>query len=568
MDFGAFDTETVNRPGRGEAVILIKDEGEIYLAPDTWDEIFNFLSDRPRLCWNMDFDMRAIFHPRFIPSEIIERLAVLGRAKWRTYYFEYIPGKFFRAMKKGKGGIILYDLKQFFGLSLDAAAKKFLPTERKIEIPRSWYSQIDKCLLDSRHELIIKYAAQDAILVMRLRDILFNSLGNAGIKLARPTSCAAIARAMFGKTLKRIKPPEMVNKYFSRAMFGGRIETSRLGYVGPCSLYDIHSAYPSVMWKMLSPDGDLNRTTEYTKEASYGAYRIKAAIPTNYHYGPLAVRRASKVYYPVGNIRTWCCRPALQSLIRHKIPYEIIEGWEIFSSGEELFPELNDCYLSRKNPALSLPMKLGPNSLYGVMAQRIDKYFENDFGRFVGNKKVRHFQTFGPFCNMPLACHVTEAIRMRLWEQLHHAGKKAIFAATDSILYEGHDSGPRPLGDRLGDWGHEGNYQSAVILGCGRYALYGLDPERPVEYHIRGFPIRPESLAKIRRCKRGYVLVSTLEGKSLRQWASDPFAEANVLLDGWKKLSVYDDKRSWSGKIPRLCDAWKNSLDSSPFISV
>ena len=107
MKFGAFDTETINRPGRGEACILIRDEGEIFEAPMTWKQIFDFLAGRPRLCWNMDFDVRAVAHPAFLPARTLESLALFGRAKFDGYSFEYVPGKFFKVFRKGKPALAL-----------------------------------------------------------------------------------------------------------------------------------------------------------------------------------------------------------------------------------------------------------------------------------------------------------------------------------------------------------------------------------------------------------------------------------------------------------------------------
>src|SRR3990167_8904998 len=115
--FYAFDTETVNRPGHGEACLLIRSGllGPEFLEfPKDFDQIFNFLEGRRNVAWNADFDIRAICHPAFLDFKVVENLAISGRANTGLYFLKYIPGKFLEVYKRGGGKFVVYDLMQFF----------------------------------------------------------------------------------------------------------------------------------------------------------------------------------------------------------------------------------------------------------------------------------------------------------------------------------------------------------------------------------------------------------------------------------------------------------------------
>lgn len=581
MNFQSFDTETINRKGFGQACLLIasRPDGTIktHEFPKRFEHVFKFLASKPRptyVCYNMDFDTRAIVHPNFLPYDVVERVGLFGRAEHKDMRFKFIPGKFLEVQGPGGKGFMLNDLSQFYGMSLARASAKYLPGNVKHDFPKSWYNQMDKCLLDGRRERTMAYAIQDVRSTEGLKDNLVHSLVSLGIKTKRLSSCASLARTRYAGILEKVRAPDYVNKLFERGFFGGRIECNRLGVVSGVKLYDINSAYPSEIAKLKDPTkGEHVESSHGSKRArlpDYGLYLVQADIPRSETFGPLAMRASGKVFYPVGRIRTWCCLPGLQSLREAGFPFKIEKAYEIFDCpAKPIFPDIESLYLMRKDSSVGLAIKLCLNSIYGLTAEATNYLAEDPTAeRLAGGRSVVSRSRYGKLTNFVLASQITEAVRMRLWKEARRMGNGVHFMATDGLLVS--DSCSLPCGPGLGEWGLKGNFNDAIILGCGRYLLRGKRGAKigdDEEFHLRGFPVRRDLFDKLARCKRKRAYIKMLDTLSLREWASDLLADSlNVLAPSSKRLEVNDEKRYWLKKLPAVRDYFSNTIGSRPFI--
>ncbi len=583
MSFLTFDTETINRKGFGQACLLIasRPDGSIETRefPKSFDQVFAFLAMKPRptyVCYNMDFDTRAILHPNFLPYSVVENVGLFGRAEWKSYRFKFIPGKFFDVSGPDGRGFLLNDLAQFYGMSLEKASKKYLPGNEKLPFPKSWYNQVDACLRDHRRERTLAYAIQDVRSTEGLKDILLKSLAALDIKPKRLSSCASIARLRHGKTLERVRAPDYVNKIFERGFFGGRIECNRLGVVKGVKLYDINSAYPSEIAKLRDPSKgehiESSAGSRRRNSPDYGLYLIRADIPRTENFGPLAMRSRGRVFYPVGKIQTWACRPGLEAIKEAGFAYKILKAYEIFDCPPApILSDIETLYKARKNPDGSptegqLAIKLAINADYGLTAEATNYLAEDPTsGRLAGGRSVVSRSRYGKLTNFILASQITEAVRMRLWKEARRMGDAVHFMATDGLLVDG--SCNLPTGPNLGEWGLKGEFMDAVILGCGRYLLRGKSGDGSEEFHLRGFPVRRDLFDKLSRCKRRRAYIKSLDTMSLREWASDLLADSlNVLAPSSKRLEVNDEKRYWLTKLPAVKDYFSNTVESKPFI--
>lgn len=581
MNFQSFDTETVNRKGRGEACLLIasRPDGTIKTRefPKRFEQVFKFLSAKPRptyVCYNLDFDTRAIVHPNFLPYNVVESVGLFGRAEHKGLQFRFIPGKFLEVRGPNGKGFMLNDLAQFYGMSLARASAKYLPKNQKLPFPKSWYNQMDKCLVDGRRERTMAYAVQDVRSTEGLKDNLVHSLTSLGIKTKRLSSCASLARARYAGTLEKVRAPDYVNKIFERGFFGGRIECARLGVVKGVKLYDINSAYPSEIAKLKDPTKGEHVESETGSKSSrvdYGLYLVDASIPRGENFGPVAVRRSGGVFYPVGEVRTWICRPALEALREARFKVQILKAYEILDCPPKpIFPDIESLYLLRKDSSVGLAIKLCLNSIYGLTAEATNYLAEDPTAeRIAGGRPVVSRSRYGKLTNFVLASHITEAVRMRLWKEARRFGDGVHFMATDGLLVV--DSCSLPVGTGLGEWGLKGSFDSAIVLGCGRYLLRGkvgavLGEDE--EFHLRGFPVRRDLFDKLARCKRKRAYIKMLDTLSLREWATDLLADSlNVLAPSSKRLEVNDEKRYWLKKLPAVKDYFTNTVESRPFIT-
>jgi hypothetical protein len=138
----------------------------------------------------------------------------------------------------------------------------------------------------------------------------------------------------------------------------------------------------------------------------------------------------------------------------------IHEGWEwIPDSDERPWAFLSEMYETRmrlgKKNLLSMPFKLGPNSLYGKYAQTVGWDQENKL------PPKSHA--------LPVAGWVTSFCRAMLWTVIRQCPSAVIAVETDSVFCS---VDPQTLnielGDELGQWSYE-KYDEIIYLQNGMY---------------------------------------------------------------------------------------------------
>ncbi len=568
MIFHALDTETDNREEGGHAILITTHGpagGKELLFPKGWAAIWKFLKGKSFVAFNADFDIRALCHDSYLPYTMLRTLGRFKIAQWKGWTFKYVPSKFL-TVRKDRESFTIYDLKQFYQGSLGKTAEKHLPDgARKNDIPKSWYPKLFDLLRagGSRANRVRAYARKDAEVCYLLCERLLSSFRAVGVNPNKLISPASLTMEYFGKQLK--DEPAMSdeqNRLWAKGFYGGRVEVGTLGTVENVNLFDIHSAYPAEIAQLTSLGN--TQLIEGIKnplpvdQVAYGLYWIRAFIPIHWHWGPLAVRDGTRVEYPVGEVQTWCGLPGRKTLESLGVKYEIKEFHEFKKAANEkrIFSGIESLYTARKNPVLSLAAKLMLNSLYGKLCESRRERIA------VGNGGYRNYRAFGRYTNYVLAAHITESVRMRVFQVLHTFGTKAHVAATDSVLIEGE----LPTGFNLGEWGLSGRYQRAAILGCGRYFFEGFKADDD-KYLLRGFVLSKQIVKKIKTARRPYVRISGLETQSLLQWSNDDGAsDLNVLGNERKILRCSDEKRAWDGKFKSMADAFKIKLTSKPWV--
>ncbi len=571
--YWALDTETRNRAGAGEAILVQKmtPEGVKLLEfPKVFNDIFDFLAPdkgvTKYVAWNMDFDSRALVHDFFLPFEVPESLGLYGRAAHKGYSFRYVPSKFIEIRKRGRG-IAIYDLAQFYGSSLAKATEKYLPSDyRKRKLPRSWYPRMDVRLRDRKTRgRLIDYAVRDVESTQKLGDNLVNQIVKLGIKVRRLSSCASLARIKFGSRLVSNRPPDWQNRLYERSFYGGRIETRTLGTVNGLRLYDLGSAYPSVFSHLPSIEkADTLSTRGMDKwtfrDADFGSYVVRVEVPLHWNWGPLSYRTAEgRIIYPVGRFTTSCGAEAIRVLRKHRIDFDVIDAHEIFVKDHaSIFPEVPELYAIRKASDMGLAIKTTLNAAYGICAESTNHYSEDNVnGRLVAGRRLRSYSRYGRLTNFVYAGQITEVVRMRVWEVLHRFQSHALFAATDGVLLTSACQMDAPGG--LGEWELKGDYTHGTILGCGRYILNGNGFR---DFHLRGFPHSIKTFDRLARCRRSYAMLPALDTKTLKVWALSMGDDLNVLTEVRRRLSLMDDKRIWPKRFRQMRDAFVARIDS------
>lgn len=235
--------------------------------------------------------------------------------------------------------------------------------------------------------------------------------------------------------------PQGLLDFANMAYYGGRFEISRTGLIGSTVYeYDIRSAYPDAMrflpclihgeWQAISGKefGTLSDGSIYV-----------AALSFNHHdKGPgqlcgFPVRaKEGHLYWPLqGSGIYWS--PEIEAGKRLGASVKIRDAWHYVATCDcrpfEWVEPLFDYRRAIGSKGPGYPIKLGINSLYGLLAQRVGK---------------------GKYTNLIYAGLITAFTRAKLLDAIALNPGRIAMVATDAVYSL--DPLPLDIGERLGQW--------------------------------------------------------------------------------------------------------------------
>lgn len=309
---------------------------------------------------------------------------------------------------------------------------------------------------------IRRYCELECVLLANLMEHYRNQAHKAGIHPNNWAGAGKLAAYLHkaNGTITRSKlldkiPPGVLTQA-AAAYYGGRFEISRIGDIPACTEADINSAYPDAMRSLPCLEhGTWQRVNALwlrnaPPEALYVA-DVKFMHRDEQPFYGLPIRsRQGFLYWPrEGQGFYWS--PEIRSAERLGAVIEPLYGWRYikhcncqpFAWVEPLYQERLRC--EAISPGSGQPIKLGINSLYGKLAQRI------------GNP------TFGNFIWAGL---ITALTRAKLNDAVRLDPDSVVMIATDAVI----SLKPLPLayGKRLGEWGRK-DYPHLFVLQPGMY---------------------------------------------------------------------------------------------------
>jgi hypothetical protein len=421
----------------------------------------------------------------------IVKLWKVGHVSFRfcqqyMWTIKWIPGKMFTVTKRwgkrnsrAKTTVTIYDYSSFFGGKFIDAAERILGDDLSRDdrdvISHGKQARGNQSWEDMPE--IQHYWEREIILIQRVFEKFRDVMYRAGFALREWYGPGALANYinasrklyphMAGAQITSGIMPAEVHQASKVAFSGGRFELFQAGrIVGPIYAVDIGSAYPYALTKVPSLHVDEGEWVHVERPANisrFGVYRIvfraPRASPLEYRAMPLFYRdKRGMISYP-NVVHGWYWSP--EAAMAQRLPgVEIVEGWE-WRNREEVFPWqfLQDMYDTRmrlgKANLLSMPFKLGPNSLYGKYAQTVGWNQE---------KKLPPKSHA-----LPIAGWVTSYCRAMLFTAMMHAPGKIIAVETDAIYttMEPTELGIQ-LGTSLGQW-DVSVYDEMMYLQSGMY---------------------------------------------------------------------------------------------------
>lgn len=420
----------------------------------------------------------------------IAQLWKLNRVTFRfdqnyVWSIHWIPGKMFTVTKRwgkkrntrAKVSVTIYDFFSFFGQKfidtceqilggdLSAEDREVIEHGKAARGNQGWED-----MAEIRH-----YWEREIVLMQRVFEKFRDVMYKAGFALKEWYGPGALANYinssrgirthLVGVQTTSGELPPAVHEASKVAFSGGRFELFRAGRVaGPIYAVDINSAYPYALTQLPSfESGNWRHVDRPTSIARFGVYRIKwrspNASPFDIRPNPLFWRdHRGLISYPTMT-HGWYWSPEA-AIVSGMDGIEILEGWEWETESEERpWSFLGEMYETRmrlgKKNLLSMPFKLGPNSLYGKYAQTVG-----------WNQKEK----LPPKSHaLPVAGWVTSYCRAMLYGVIRQDPSSVVAVETDSVFLtrDPHEL-KLSIGDELGQWGLT-VYDEIIYMQSGMY---------------------------------------------------------------------------------------------------
>ena len=288
--------------------------------------------------------------------------------------------------------------------------------------------------------------------------------------------------------------------FFSPYYYGGRVQCFEHGIIEEnFHVYDINSAYPDAMLQMHPSSAEYQFAKGYIQDADFVKVRCvsRGAFPFR---GLGEGNSDAGLHFPEDNetreytVTGWEYRAAKDTETIEDD--EVIESIKFFEHAD-FKPYILHFYAMRlrakreNNAAESLFAKLLMNSLYGKFAANPDNYsnyilippergaslpgtgwnFGGELGPWIlGQAPLADWQK--RFYNVATGASITGYVRAKVWRAIC-ASKGVLYCDTDAIAarQRGHNVN---LGDGLGAWSDEGEFDKAGIAGKKLYIFRGV----------------------------------------------------------------------------------------------
>lgn len=452
-----------NRHGQQHYLLLRAGPYELYTGRRlTTADCLRFLTSLPGepILVGFAFGYDATQILRDLPPDRIARLFAdkepgKSRYTWLTvprrkgvdrYGIEYLPKNYLRVCRMGKdwrpiadSARTVYEVFGFFQMS-------FLKALRAFDVGKPHWAQIEKSKSERdtftrMTREIRSYCARECTLLADLMTAFRTVCHDADLRPTTWNGAGKLAAAEHKKhrTISAVqvalRTPSGTLETASDAYYGGRFEVPYVGEVpGPIYEYDVRSAYPSAMrslpclhhgeWKPF-----IGSPPPRSLHVAYVTFSHSEDAPIC----GLPIRQPDgRLYWPrQGQGTYWSTELAAARRLGTQLRYTA--GWSYTQSCQcQPFDWVEHRYEQRRSlgsDTRGYPIKLGLNSLYGKLAQR------------VGNPR---------YGNLIWAGLITAHTRAALLHAARQAPGDIVMFATDALF----SRSPLclPIGERLGQW--------------------------------------------------------------------------------------------------------------------
>lgn len=328
-----------------------------------------------------------------------------------------------------------------------------------------------------------RYTAAELSALVDIERRMMGHLVRLDIPMKRHDGAGALAAALHDKHGTAARPkagvpgvlpdasaPRDLRMAAAYGYYGGRIELVRYGRAEGVHAYDVRSAYPAAMASLADWSqgrwayrARWKRQPKRVPDASL--CHVRWVTDARAPWGPFPFREAwGAVKFPPEG-EGWYWGPEVNAALdRADTGLTIMGMWEHLPDEDTLaFGWVAEMYQQRAQLKAAgdhaeKVLKLGLNSLYGKLAQRLG--YQESSGRMP------------PYHSMLYAGYITSWTRAKLARLAAAAPESVVFFATDGVLAT--EPLPAEIGTELGAWDHE-RHDEVLTVQSGVYFLRQAD---------------------------------------------------------------------------------------------
>ena len=356
--------------------------------------------------------------------------------RWRDYKLHFLSGMM--RIYQGNRSVTIWDVGKYYqsrfvvALEQSGLGSPELITRMKNERGTWTESDLDRTL---------EYCLQECQSLAQLVELLetqHNAIGLHPRNWHGPGSTASALLDMHGIQEYLKDPPPDIRDAALCAYFGGRFEHSLIGERPDVTSYDVRSAYPDAIHRLLPclAHAKWRRVKKLPSERKTALIRYRLTVSRQGKeriWGPLPCRlKDGSIVWPRGGSEGWVWSVEFWPAFRHWKGVKFLEAWVLERGCKcepfAFVPELYDWRISR--PENKQVVKLALNSMYGKIAQSAG-----------GGSK---------YSSRIWAGIITAACRARMLELIAmHGDESRLYAIATDGAYSGeyHDIGKTGLGE-------------------------------------------------------------------------------------------------------------------------
>ena len=509
-EFVAWDGEGIGRGKKHSYVMLASSHTNTLIEPRgissrvAIDELIDGAAkfhNAVHVGFAISYDTNMIL--RDVPRPVLAKLWASESVLWQPrqsrnkYMLHYRPRKFFRATRIRMNGdretITWWDVWPFFQCSFVNALKKYgVGTEgfreriQSMKLKRSGFRAKDL-------KEMSWYNRDECTALVQLMEALLRSLKTAKLTIKRWDGPGAIAAALLDQHNFRdaisAPVPDAATVAFQHAYYGGRIECLQYGHTKKTiHHYDVNSAYPDKMRDLPCRRPECGawvyaRGARVWPRDRFACYRVVWTFDEGAPLYPFPWRSAKgSVYFPREGAG-WVWGPELHAARDANMRPHVLGSWRWVRHAScdhgGACEWINGLYAERnaakaRGDGAEHAIKLGLNSLYGKLAQRVGAIWDDEKEQWKAP----------PFHDFAGAGWITSATRAQLFAAAMQSPKKILMLATDGIYSLVPLQLDTPKEKILGAWSYE-LHTGATIVQSGVYILDNADGTEHA--YTRGF---------------------------------------------------------------------------------